>query len=253
MALRQQTAMEFLSTYSFAIFTISLVLIAAVTISFSVGTNAPVYSSCSIQPLITCQQSLLTYNTPGRYFNYILVFRNNLGFGLRFPVNAINLTLSNLVSGASTNNLGKCAPSPAASGSQVICNVKVSGTSQVKQGANTYTQFKISYGLCSNQSVTSCSSNSYLVTGYSFQTLSPPFTNLYNVTVSSPNGIVVINDEPYLNNTVVPLTSGSYTIYGQPNAGVQFISWSGSTCTISAGTPNTLVVTSSCTVSAVFH
>jgi hypothetical protein len=245
--------MEFLTTYSFAIFTISLVLIAAVTISFSVGTNAPVYSSCSIQPLITCQQSLLTYNSVGGYFNYVLVFRNNLGFGLQFPANSINLTLSNLISGASTNNLGKCAPYLAASGSQIICNVKVVGKSQVKQGANTYTQFKISYGLCTNQSVISCSANSYLVTGYSFQTLSPPFTNLYNVTIASPNGIVVINDEPYLNNTVVPLTSGSYTVSPQPNANTQFLGWTGSTCTINSGSPNTLVVTSSCTITGIFH
>ncbi|MDE1865166.1 MAG: hypothetical protein KGH94_00805 [Candidatus Micrarchaeota archaeon] len=231
--MRQQTAIEFLSTYSFAIFALSLVLITAVTISLSIGSVAPVYSACNIQPLITCQQSLLTYNSVGSYFTYLLIFRNNLGFYLSFPQNAINLTMSGLASGANVLNPGSCSPSLAPQGSQVICIVKVNGKSQVKQGVNTYTQFHVYYSLCTSSNTLTCTStsNSYAVTGYSFQTLSPPYSNLYNITITSANGLVVINGESYLSNAVVYLAGGSgipYTMYAQPNAGYRFTSWSSS-------------------------
>ena len=227
MALKQQSAVEFISTYSFSMFIISLMLVAATTISLSLGSGtAPVYSTCSIQPLIYCQQSLLTYNSVGGYFTYILAFRNNLGFLLQFPANALNLTTSSLVSSGSRIQMGSCAPTIAPQGSQVICIATVAGRSQVKQGASLYTQFRLTYGLCSNQSVSTCTSNTYSATGYSFQTLSPPTSNLYSISVSSSNGIVVVNGQSYLNNTVVYLTGGAYTLYAQPNSGYHFISWS---------------------------
>jgi hypothetical protein len=234
--MRQQSAIEFLSTYSFAIFALSLVLVTAVTISLSIGTVAPVYSACNIQPLITCQQSLLTYNSVGGYFNFLLIFRNNLGFLLQFPsANAINLTLTGVAGGANAVNFGGCSPTTAPQGTLVICTVKVPGTSQVKQGSNTYTQFRINYNLCTSaynslygNYLPSCPSNTvYTVTGYSFQTLSPPYTNLYNLSISSLNGIVIINGESYLSGTNIYLTGGTYNLYAQPNVGYHFISWNG--------------------------
>lgn len=223
MAPRQQSAVEFISTYSFAIFIIAIITATAMSISLSIGTTPPVYSSCSIQPLITCQQSLLTYNSVGGYFTFVLVFRNNLGFMLQFPTtNAINLTAGTIASGSKSTVSGSCYPTLAAQGSQVVCIVKVNGKTQVKQGANTYTQFHIYYNLiCS-----SCNANAlYNATGYSFQSVSPPYNNLYNVTVASSNGVVVINGESYLNNTLVYLSTGTYSLYAQPNVGYHFTSW----------------------------
>jgi hypothetical protein len=225
MALRQQSAIEFISTYSFAIFMISIILVAATTISLSIGFTAPVYSSCSIQPLITCQQSLLTFNSVGNYFTYIILFRNNLGFVLQFPANALNLTATGISGSARAVYNGICAPTLAAQGSQVLCKVKVGGPSNIKQGANTYTQFHIYYGLCTNQTESTCTSNNLNITGYSYQTLSPPLTNLYNISVSSQNGLVVVNGQSYFNSSTVYLPSGSYNLFAQPSTNYHFVSW----------------------------
>lgn len=260
MALRQQSAIEFLSTYSFAIFIISLVLVAALAISISIGSNAPVYSTCTIQPLITCQQSLLTYNSVGGYLNFVLIFRNNLGFLLQFPVNAINLTLAKSTTGANAISFGACSPKLAGQGSQVICIVKVSGKAQLKQGANTYTQFRLTYGLCTNQTQASCTANTYQATGYSFQTLSPPYTNLYNVSIQSSNGVVIINGQSYFNNSVIYLPGGPvvapYIIYAQPNSGKAFTSWTpgGGVALTSASTQNTfMTISANGNLIATFH
>jgi hypothetical protein len=259
--MRQQSATEFVSIYSFAIFVISIMLVIAATLSSAVGSStSPVYSTCTIQPLIPCQQTILTYNgavPPSGQFTFVLAFRNNLGFLLEFQqTNAINLTASGLTSGH-PNTMGTCNPLLAAQGSQVICIVTVNGRSQINQGANTYTQFRLYYGLCTNQSSTSCSFSGaycantltgnflyygssctygsggantviiipYSATGYSFQTLSGPYYDLYSIGITSPNGIVVINGQPYLNNAIVYLTSGSYSLYAQPSAGYRFAGW----------------------------
>jgi hypothetical protein len=123
----------------------------------------------------------------------------------------------------------------------------------VRQGATTYTQFQIRYGLCTNQSAASCTPDNYSATGYSFQTLSPPYTNLYNVSITSQYGVVVINGQSYLGSTVVYLTSGTYTLYAQPNAGHSFSGWDGTTCPLSPATQNAiLVLSSNCNIVAVF-
>jgi hypothetical protein len=261
MTLRQQSAVEFMTTYSFAIFVLSLVLITVVTVSLSIGVSAPVYSSCNIQPLITCQQSLLTYNSVNG-FKYLLIFRNNLGFLLQFPSNAINLSTTGFSSSPNALTAGSCSPSNAVQGSQVICMVHVNGKSNVKQGTNTYTQFHIYFYIC--QSVSTCtynSSNFYSVTGYSFQTLSSPLTNLYNVIITSSNGLVVLNGESYLNNSVIYLPGGSgitYSLYAQPNVGYHFTTWtlsgSGSWLTPNAiQTANVILnLNSNATVTATF-
>jgi hypothetical protein len=260
MAMRQQSAVEFMTTYSFAIFTIALVLVAVSMVSLSLGTSPPVYSTCNLQPLVTCQQTLLTYNSVGGYFNFVLIFRNNLGFVMQFPSNAITMTLSKTVTTGSVVNSGGCSPANVPQGSQAICIVNAIGTSQVKQGADTFTQFRIQYALCTNQSSSSCAGGTYNATGYSFQSLSPPYSNLYTVSLSSANGVVVINGESYFNNAVLYLTGGqyisAYSVYAQPNTGYGFYGWTpgGGVTLSSASAQNTLMsISSSGTLSANFH
>ncbi len=227
MVLRQQSAVEFISTYSFAIFIIALILVSVSAVALTFSSTPPIYSSCSIQPLIPCQQTLLTYNSPGGYFTFILEFRNNLGFVLQFPDNAINLSTATLATGVKPVSGGTCTPTLAAQGAQTLCRVRIyTSLPSIRQGANIYTQFHIYYGLCLNQTVTTCTANTYSMTGYSYQTLSPPTSNLYNITVSSQNGLVVVNGLPYFNSSVVYLTSGSYTLYAQPSVNYHFVSWS---------------------------
>ena len=258
MALRQQSAIEFLSTYAFAIFIISLVLVAAFTISVSVGSTAPVYSSCNLQPLLICQQSLLTYNSVTKAFNYIIVLRNDLGFSLQFPsANAINLTVLKLSGGNGGFNLGKCSPLFVGQGSQAICQVAVTGQPQSKQGATSYAQFSLFYQLCTGLNSSTCGNTIYSATGTSYQSLSQGVTNLYNVIVTSSNGVMIINQEPYFNNTAVYLTSGSYTVYAQPSSGFNYIStsWSGGSlgvCTPPATGCNTISVSSNGNLIAIF-
>jgi hypothetical protein len=244
MPLKQQSAIEFITTYSFAIFMISLILVAAVSVSLSLGSTPPVASTCSIQPLIPCQQTLLSYNSVGSYFTFIVMFRNNLGYLLQFPANAINLTVTGLATGASQLTPGTCYPKIAGQGSQVLCKIKISGASQVKQGSNVYTQFHIFFGLCSNSIASSCSSNTYNATGFSYQSLSGPYSNLYNLTISVPgqNGIVLINGQSYFDGSVVYLIGGTYTLYPQPNNNYHFVSWSNTIVPISSTTqPNAIL------------
>jgi len=244
MGLRQQSAVEFITTYSFAIFIVSVILVAALTISLSLGATPPISSTCSIQPLIPCQETLLSYNSVGGYFTFIVIFRNNLGYLLQFPSNAINLTATGFANGAQQVNPGACYPTVAGQGTQVLCSIKISGTPQVKQGTNVYTQFHIFFGLCTSQLAASCTSNTYNVTGFSYQGLSGIYSNLYNLTVSVPgqNGIVVINGQSYFNNSVIYLVSGTYTLYAQPNTNYHFVSWSNTVVPISTtAQPNSIL------------
>ncbi len=242
---RQQAAVEFIATYSFAIFIISLMLVAATAISMALNSStAPVYSTCNIQPLLNCQQSLLTYNSLGsyHYLTFVLVFRNNLGLVMQFPPNAINLTTAEVLASGKPSGAGSCSPTIADQGSQVVCITTLPGTTQLKQGANTYTQFSLHYSLCTSQSRSSCGSTLYSATGYSFQTLSPQQSSLYNFSISSPNGIVVINGQSYFDNSIVYLTGGSYLLYAQPNAGYTFNSWNGLLSSIAnPSVPNTVL------------
>jgi hypothetical protein len=224
--LRQQSAVEFLITYSFAIMVLSMVLVSAYLIANAYATKVPISSTCTINPLLTCQQSILTYNSVGQYFNYLLLFRNNLNFVIQFPANALNLTTTGLTTAGKQITFGNCVPNVVAIGSQVICQAKISGASLVKQGTNEYAQFQFAYNLCSSSNTLTCSSSSpYYSTGYSFQTLSPAITNLYNITIKSYNGIVLINGQSYFNNSVLYLVSGTYNLYGIPTSGYSFVSW----------------------------
>lgn len=256
MALRQQTAVEFLTTYSFAIFIISIMLVTAAAISLSYGTTPPIYSSCSIQPLITCEQSILTYNSAVPQFTYTLLLRNQLGFVMRFPAsNAINFTATGIANRTKLVAYGACSPLVVPQGSQAICIVKAKAISQVKQGSTSFSQFVLAYSICTNQTASSCSTT-YNATGFSYQTLSQAYTNLYNVTVQAYNGLLVINGQTYLNNSQIYLTSGSYIAYGQPSVGYGFqsLQWTGTGgWTETTSQTNTVVVASSGNIIVKFH
>ena len=128
MALRQQTAVEFLFTYSFAIFMVTIILALAAALSFYAGSTPPIYSTCSIQPLIPCQQTILTYNAVTQRSVYTLIFRNDLGYVMNFSnANQINLTFTELASGTIIHPPGTCYPTLADEGAEVICKVVVNG------------------------------------------------------------------------------------------------------------------------------
>ncbi|HUY69991.1 MAG TPA: hypothetical protein VMV00_00280, partial [Candidatus Baltobacteraceae bacterium] len=107
--LRQQSALELLTTYSWALLIIAVFVAAVAVINSARPATNYLASSCSIEPLLPCTQTLLTYNTVSP-IKFTLLFTNNLGQVMYFPVNSINITVTNIGTKGITYNVGNCTP-----------------------------------------------------------------------------------------------------------------------------------------------
>lgn len=231
MVAKAQSAVEFLSTYSFALVMITIALLVAALIAGARGSGLDLYSACSIEPLLPCQQAVLSYNPSspsGAYSNFTLLFKNQLGYNLNFTANSLNLTTTNIGSTGRLYTIGKCHPGMAGLGAEVVCTATVRGANVPSIGTSVLTPFLISYQLCTSSNIASCSgtANVYNTTGYSTETLAPINTDLYNFSITSNNGIVYVNGAPYYSGTSVYLVTGNYPIYAQPFGTHTFASWS---------------------------
>lgn len=252
MQLKQQSAVEFLVTYSWAIIAISLFVVSVLVLA---DTRAPInylQSTCNIQPLLPCQETLLAYNSPSPIVYYI-VFTNQLGSVLYFPPNAITLSTPGSATGTSitaSQSTGNCQPSFASPSVTVFCTVNLVTTSKPAIGSETIVNFAINYNICSTDNSISCAPGLYKSSGYSVQDVAPIGVKLNNITFATvPSGTVIINGVTYFKGTSAYLTSGNYVIYAQPPSGQSFRSWSVtnsvSTSVASTSSQNTILVVSS--------
>lgn len=261
MHMRQQAAIEFIISYSLALVIISLFVVSVLLLSDFSPPQTYIGSTCSIQPLIPCGQSLLTYNSIA--LRYYVVFTNQLAPVLYFPSNSINVTTVNLGSSGTQYSLGSCSPQLAALGATVICEDNISGVVKPSVGAQTSISFILRYEICNSGKEVSkvpstCGSNSiYKSSGQSTQTIAPSTVKLENIGFTTTyNGTIVINGATYFNNTNALLPSGNYIIFANPAQARHFNYWSiiatGSSIANTASQNTTLVLDSNAFITANF-
>ena len=226
--MKQQSSMEFLLTYSWALVIISVFIAVVAILSLSRPVQTYVPSQCSITPLLPCLDSLLT-SSPSAL---TLLFQNNLGQALYFPANAFNVLITNTGGTGTLYNLGSCAPSLLPVGGEAVCNSLISTTITLPAGAQFQTSFIITYELCSGSTSASCSTPTYATTGSSLQVVSSSGVtfNSLNFVVSggagTSSGMIVLNGVAYPSGDTAYFITGNYVIFAQPALGHSFSSWS---------------------------
>lgn len=230
--MKQQSAVEFLTVYSFALITLTFMLTISFLISSSVTPQTTLYSQCNIEPLMPCEEALISYNAVG-FSTYTLLFRSDINYVLYFPQNALNLTTTGVGVPGTLHTFGNCYPQYASLYTQVICIANVPGATHPSYGDDVDSPFSLTYNLCNSYLPGSCQSGNYLTTGYSIESLSPAYTKLYLLGLQSYNGIILLNGAPYPGGSQLYLVSGNYIVYAKPNSGYYFEKWS-----VSSGTSN---------------
>jgi hypothetical protein len=222
--MRQQSSLEFIITYSWAILIISVFMATMVILSLSHPAQNYIPSQCSITPLLPCLDSLFTTNP----MVFTIEFQNNLGQALYFPYNTFNvLTVGTIVPGTQ-NSVGNCAPSLLPVGGEAVCNALISGTFALPTTAQFLTTFNITYELCRGNTFTSCNTPTYTTSGSSLQAVSPTSVNFYavNFETNVPSfGTIILNGVPYPTCDIAYFISGNYVIFAQPALGHRFQTW----------------------------
>ena len=203
MPIKQQSAVEFVSVYSWAILVVALFIAIIAVLAMSKTPASNLASSCSIQPSLPCSGTILAYNTVNP-LNFKLLFTNNLGVTMYFPYNGFNVTTTNIGVSGVTYSIGNCTPSVATQGTQVLCMASIAGSLKPQVGSQTSTLFTMSYQLCKNNLQSSCQGAVYKSTGSSLQTMAPSSASLYTITfMTNPTGaLIALNGMSYVNNAV---------------------------------------------------
>ncbi len=253
--MKQQSALEMLVVYSWALLLIGLFVALALVISGSSRSVDYLPGTCNIQPLIPCVETLITGHSSTNNITFTVEFINQLGVGMQFPAsNAINLSVHNIGVSGNGNYYGACNPQTASNGAHIVCIVKIPGTFEPPMGSQTSTAFSISYSLCSPGSP--CSGN-YKSTGESVQQIIPGTIKLYYITIAATptTGSVELNGVQYYTSTQVLLIPAKYTVFAVPPSGYHFSSWSvtsPSAVTSASAQNTTLTVAANATLTATF-
>jgi hypothetical protein len=223
---KQQSAIELLTTYSWAF--IIIALFAAAVIVFYLAEPAQNYigSSCNILPELPCSEAALYNNGSSSNIIETVAFTNNLGTALMFPHNAFNATTTG-ISTIRVNGFGNCIPSLALPNDKVTCQASISGAQVPPIGTYQDTAFVIYYGICNGNSASLCPSEIYKTSGVAAQTFGVQrgLPLIVNFTTSPASGFIVIDGAPYAGNTAAEFQAGNYVIYAKPPAGYVFSSW----------------------------
>ena len=200
---KQQSALEFISVYSWAILIVALFLGIIAVLALSKTPVSNLSSACNIQPSLPCLGSALSYNAINP-LHLEIIFVNNLGVTMSFPANGFNVSTTNVGTPGLAYNIGNCTPSIALQGTPVICQATLSGTLTPQTGSQATTLFTFSYQLCKNNNPSSCQGTIYKSTGTSLQTVALSNTGLYKITfqTNTGNGGIVINGVTYVNNVI---------------------------------------------------
>lgn len=268
MEAKAQSAIELLTTYSWALLIITIFVAVVVVLSVAPSGVQTLPFTCTIQPSLPCQDSVLLAAAGTTPITYYITFTNQLATPVTFPVNAFNVSTTSLgVLGSQYSN-GDCYPTFALVGSPVVCKAQIAGTVQPPLGSNINTEFTLQYGVCLNQTASSCSANTYKSSGFGTQSLSPSNVVFYSITFSSndvdnggtnigTNGIIFLNGVSYAPGQSALLTfAGNYALDAQAPPGFYFAFWtinSMSSTVTPINTANTaLLFTSNATVTPVF-
>ena len=254
--MKAQSAIELLTTYSWALLIIGFVLAMAFILIFSNNQNNYLSFSCNIQPQMPCiDAELVTYNAT-RPIGYRIAIINQLQNPMVLGANAFNVITTGIGQQASLYTYGNCYPSTLLAGAEALCNVSISGNLEPPVGTAVPVTFTLTYGLCSINSISSCSSNTaYISSGQSLQPISTnPVIGLHNIKLSvnlwinngsvpvgagnllvNRNSSIIIDGLPYDTGNII-LISGHYSMFGRIGdaSNSVFGLWN----TINQGSPN---------------
>ncbi len=245
--MKQQTSLEFLLTYSWALLILALFMAMVAVISFSHPVQSYLPSQCSIAPLLPCLDSLFYANT------LTLLFQNNLGQALYFPANAFNVLITNAGFSGTNYNQGGCAPSLVPVGGEAVCNAVITGGATIPTGSQFLSTFIVTYELCSGGTSATCNAPTYRTTGSSLQSVGASGTGFYTINFQvnslTTAGTIVLNGVSYPNNDIALFPSGNYVIFAQPALGHSFFFWAASGSTVaSTSAQNTVLILAANTV-----
>ena len=253
--LKQQSAVEMLITYSWAMLIIALFVSMIFVLSFSKPASSYIQSSCNIEPALPCAEAIATAAASTHPIEYIVLFSNNLGAPIYMPGNSFAATTTDLGISGTYTWTGNCTPTIAPQGSLILCKTAISGSAAPPLGSLLTDSFDINYGICSSGSISSCSAAVYKSTGTSEEDFLSADINIHSVTLyDSPNtGHMSLNGVIYPNNTRVLELPGKYQVYAVPPAGYAFSSWSTSNITLSSASQYTnMTVSTNGTITANF-
>ncbi len=252
-----QSALELLTTYSWAFLIIAIFIAAAALASGSRAPTSYLTSTCNINPEFQCLQSVLSGYNAATPIKFSVLFTNDLGAPVYFPSNSFNVTVTNIGTSGIHSYKGNCTPQLASKGAQIMCISQIPGTQVPSTGSQASVSFLMNYSICNNMQPSSCS-GSYKTTGFSIQPVSPPGASLFTTKfITNPNnGMIVLNGVSYANGTSAILMGNKYTVYASPPSGYIFGTWSitsASSTISSTNTQNaTLILSSNATLQANF-
>jgi hypothetical protein len=224
--MKSQSAVEFLTTYSWAFLILGMFVVSILAIISLPNKSSASYqpASCYISPSFPCSEALMATNSIASLF--ILIFQNNLGTGVYFPENALAYNGIVLAPSFTSNATygGYCYPQNAPVGATITCNVSISGYS-IPVASQVNPRFTLIYQICSPV----CAKQIYNTSGTAVAVVEPYKSIIYQVQLlSSPSaGSIALNGVKYANGANVIFVAGaSYNIYAVPFGTHSFSSWS---------------------------
>ena len=223
---RQQSAIELLTTYSWAFLIIGLFLALVFVFSLSQPVTNYFPGSCSILPQLPCSQAFLSSAGPSSPVIQTVVFMNNLGTAIMFTANAFNASTTG-ISTQRVSGLGNCIPKLALPNDKVTCEAEIDGAQATPAGTYVDTNFYITYEFCNGDYIGTCINKIYKTSGSAAQTFGfeKSQTFILNFTTTNSIGFIDVNGIPYASNTAADVQAGDYTLYAAPPDGYVFSSW----------------------------
>lgn len=249
---KQQSAIEYVLSYSWAI----IILIAVLVIYFYYSSNQTTYASsyCYISPEFPCYQLLINSNSIGT--SALIEFSNNVNKPLYFSSSSFSIKFTP----NSQYYQGSCQPSTALQGERITCTISVTGLT-LPIGSEISPQFYLTYSECISQN---CNSNSKqevsLTTSGSGLTYIYQYNSLLSTTTTLPTYTLNTYPSPTNGGTTSP-TSGSYnsgksvSISETPSTGYSFNDWTctGTGCYSGTSTNPTIIMDANIVETASFN
>ncbi|MDE1855273.1 MAG: hypothetical protein KGH57_03080 [Candidatus Micrarchaeota archaeon] len=232
--MRAQSAVEFLTTYSWAFLVIGIFVVSVLAVVSLPSKNTPTYlpESCYISPSFPCSEALMATNSVGTVF--LLLFQNNLGTGIYFPENVLTTYNGVVLTPSFTSNStygGLCFPQNAIAGSTITCSVNMP-TYKIPTGSQANPRFTLSYQICAPR----CTRQVYNTSGTAITVVNPYKSVVFTeqLLTNPTNGLIALDGVSYANGANVILVFGAtYSLYAIPGAGKTFFSWTSSGVTLS--------------------
>ncbi|MDE1860713.1 MAG: hypothetical protein KGH72_03255 [Candidatus Micrarchaeota archaeon] len=245
---RMQTAIEYLSIYSWALIILIIAIVVISYLALNRGNTAETFlpSTCYLSTELNCQNIIFMSNMSGA--KALIIFKNDLPTNISFASSAFTIVPG--FSGASYK--GNCYPANAVPGSTVSCTVNLANYN-AHLGAQLNPKLEVSYKLCANGKCASQVNTSGSSTVYVSSLVSVRGVTLYT---NTRTGDVSVNGVPYPSGTTVLFIGNhTYGISAVPPPKYSFVNWTySSSITLSSAAAQTTNASTSSngTITAVF-